>query len=555
MKRNFSLMAFLVFTLLGVCANNTVHAQARPIKTLQNADTLITSDVTWDCDTVYFMKGKIYVTSGAELTIQPGTVIIGDTINKGSLIITKGSKIHAVGTPSCPIIFTSSKKPGNRKRGDWGGVIILGNAKINPAAGVAYIEGITPSPLTEYGGTNDNDNSGELNYVRIEFPGVALSPNNEINGLTMGGVGSGTSIDYVQVSYANDDSFEWFGGTVNAKHLIAYRGIDDDFDTDFGFSGKVQFGISLRDPAVADVSGSNGFESDNDATGSSNLPQTRAIFSNMSLSAGADTTANSLYRQGVLIRRNSHLYLYNSIIIGFPQGINIDGSGTQTNVTNDTMVQNNLVTCKYAPKYVVTTSPSANATVISLLQTNAANSFYADNLTGPNLKKPFSLTKPDFRPLTGSPALSGGNFSYAGLNDPFFTNTNFRGAMGKKASDNWATVWTNFTPTAGTSDYGAAPCDCSLSAAKFSPTVSDDAVDVKISPNPVRGQFYADIKGFNGTVNIKVTNMNGTAVYSAKQNVAGKANIKINLNVNEGIYFVNVTDGTKNITKTIKVVK
>ena len=127
--------------------------------------------------------------------------------------------------------------------------------------------------------------------------------------------------------------------------------------------------------------------------------------------------------------------------------------------------------------------------------------------------------------------------------------------MGKKASDNWATVWTNFTPTAGTSDYGAAPCDCSLSAAKFSPTVSDDAVDVKISPNPVRGQFYADIKGFNGTVNIKVTNMNGTAVYSAKQNVAGKANIKINLNVNEGIYFVNVTDGTKNITKTIKVVK
>ncbi|HRI19739.1 MAG TPA: hypothetical protein PLA68_02240, partial [Panacibacter sp.] len=328
MKMKSLLAKAFVLTVLSAFAVTAGFAQ-KPIKQIGGgADSLITANSTWDCDTVYFMKGKIYVTNGAALTIQPGTIIIGDTIAKGSLIITKGSKIHAVGTPSCPIVFTSSKAPNRRVRGDWGGVILLGKSSINQPGGVANIEGIAPGALSEYGGglTPDvHDNSGELKYVRIEFAGVALSLNNEINGLTMGGVGDGTAIDYVQVSYANDDSFEWFGGTVNAKHLIAFRGLDDDFDTDNGFSGKVQFGIGLRDPAVADVSGSNGFESDNDAAGSANLPQTRAVFSNMTVCAGADSATNNLFRQGLHIRRNSHLFVYNSIIVGYPTGAHMDG--------------------------------------------------------------------------------------------------------------------------------------------------------------------------------------------------------------------------------------
>ena len=131
---------------------------------------------------------------------------------------------------------------------------------VNNAAGDAF-----------YGGTDANDNSGVLRYVRIEFPGIAFTDNNEINGLTCGGVGAATTLEHVQVSYSGDDSFEFFGGTVNAKYLIAYRGWDDDFDTDFGYSGKIQFAVSLRDPEIADQSGSNGFESDNDGSGTTHL--------------------------------------------------------------------------------------------------------------------------------------------------------------------------------------------------------------------------------------------------------------------------------------------
>jgi len=240
----------------------------------------------------------------------------------------------------------------------------LGKAHTNTPGDTQHIEGIVPNPNTLFGGganPNDHDNSGELKYVRIEFAGVALSPNNEINGLTFGAVGDGTLIDYVQVSFANDDSFEWFGGTVNCKHLIAFRGLDDDFDTDNGFSGKVQFGMGLRDPQVADVSTSNGFESDNDASGSTNLPQTKAIFCNMTLTAGGDTTQNPLFGRGAHIRRNSHLYIYNSIIMGYPTGLLIDGALTQNNVFADTMVSSNIIACKDASKYV-TTNPE-NTTV------------------------------------------------------------------------------------------------------------------------------------------------------------------------------------------------
>ena len=155
------------------------------------------------------------------------------------------------------------------QRGDWAGVVLLGNAPTNASfngvQGVGAIEGGVNNSdgLGLYGlglhGPNPADNSGILRYVRIEYAGYAFLPDKEINGLTFGGVGNKTIVDYVQVSYANDDSFEWFGGTVNCKHLISFRTLDDDFDTDNGFSGKVQFGISLRDSAVADISKSRSF--------------------------------------------------------------------------------------------------------------------------------------------------------------------------------------------------------------------------------------------------------------------------------------------------------
>ena len=161
----------------------------------------ITSDMTLTNDQTYKLVGFVRVKSGATLTIEPGTTIYGDYNSQGSLIVQPGGKIMAEGTAENPIVFTSEfNKEGSSQEpsyGDWGGIILLGNAPINVPGGTANIEG----PGDTYGGTDPADNSGIMKYVRIEYPGIAFSPNNEINGLTFGGVGSGTTIDYIQVSY------------------------------------------------------------------------------------------------------------------------------------------------------------------------------------------------------------------------------------------------------------------------------------------------------------------------------------------------------------------
>ncbi len=299
-----SLCAFALFA--------TTLAQASTIEVSGN----ITTNTTWTNNNAYLVKGFVYVKSGATLTIQPGTVIYGDKDSKGAVIIEQSAKIMAEGTADQPIIFTSALPPGQRNYGDWGGLIICGRAPINVPGGTAVIEGGVGS---SYGGTDANDNSGVLRYVRIEFPDIAFQPNNEINGLTLGGVGAGTTIEHVQVSYSGDDGFEFFGGTVNAKYLISHRTLDDDFDTDFGYSGKVQYAVCLRDPNAADASASHGFESDNDAQGTTNTPKTSAVFSNITLvgpQANSGVAVNANYRRAAHLRRNTEFSFYNSVVLG-----------------------------------------------------------------------------------------------------------------------------------------------------------------------------------------------------------------------------------------------
>lgn len=312
----------------------------------------ITTNTTWTADKIYRLMGIVRVgqdekpTSGAvapvilataTLTIQPGTVIYGKTGTPGgTLIIQRGSKLIANGTAAQPIVFTSEKAPNTKKAGDWGGVVLCGKAANNTqgslSTGTNGIEELEGGYGGFHGGgaSPDNaDNSGSLKYIRIEYAGYAFNPNQEINGLTFGSVGSGTTVQYIQVAYSNDDSFEWFGGTVNADHLIAYKGIDDDFDTDNGFSGKVQFGLGIRDPLIADQSGSNGFECDNDANGTSNTPITTAQFSNMTIIGGKATNTTGLnvqFQNGAQIRRNAEQDIFNSIITAYPNGVYIDGA-------------------------------------------------------------------------------------------------------------------------------------------------------------------------------------------------------------------------------------
>ena len=336
-------------------ATVAVTVSATPSKPIVEVTGNITADAHWTADKIYRIKGFVNVgtdtkdapkTSTATLTIDAGTVIYGATGTPGgTLVIHRGSKIIANGTAAAPIVFTTEETV--KKPGLWGGVVLCGQASNNNNA-VIELEGA-------YGGwhsstsPDDADNSGSLKYVRVEFAGYPINPNQEINGLTFGSVGSGTIMDHVQVSYSADDSFEWFGGTMNATNLISYKAQDDDFDTDNGFTGKIQFGIAIRDTQLADQSGSNGFESDNDPTGSTNTPITAPVFSNMTIIGGkqaANTSISSQFQNGAHLRRSTKLSLINSFITGFPTGIFIDGTqGTAiANATGgDLKLKNNIL--------------------------------------------------------------------------------------------------------------------------------------------------------------------------------------------------------------------
>lgn len=276
-----------------------------------NKTTTLTSDKTWT------LKGYVYVTDGASLIIQPGTKIVSDISEKGALCIERGSKIIAEGNADNPIVFTSGKPDGEKAPGDWGGIIILGKAKTNRTS-EPTIEGGVGRP---FGGTDNADNSGILKYVRIEYAGVAALPNSEINALTLGGVGSGTVIEYVQTIYANDDAFEFFGGTVSPKYLYAFATADDDYDFDFGFNGTVNYGVSKRDPQFVDNGDAgNGVECDNDGTGSLAEPFTHPKLYNMTLIGPNVSSALSNHNLGLRWRRATQFTIENSKIIGYMKG-------------------------------------------------------------------------------------------------------------------------------------------------------------------------------------------------------------------------------------------
>ena len=411
----------------------------------------------------YKLRGLVYVTNGAILTIEPGTKIVGETGKNGGLIITRSCKIVADGTAAKPIVFTS--EAAIPQRGDWAGVVILGNAPTNASfngvQGIGEIEGginnsdglgLYGTPATQ--AQNPADNSGILRYVRIEYAGYAFLPDKEINGLTFGGVGNNTIVDNIQVSYANDDSFEWFGGTVNCTHLISYRTLDDDFDTDNGYNGKVQFGISLRDSAIADISKSEAFESDNDAAGSSLLPQTTAVFSNMTVMgprATVGNTGNSLFLCGAQVRRNSSISIFNSVILGYPTGLFIDatkGIPTDNNIPGALFVQNTIIAgCATPVLYSLGTNtnipitPNTTATITSWFNTGAYGNSILTNNTDAGLMAPFNYTMPDFNPAGGSAAATGANFAHPKLATGI-TAVSYKGACA--VGDSWWKTWTRF---------------------------------------------------------------------------------------------------------------
>ncbi len=414
---------------------------------------------TLEASKKYLLSGQVFVRSGKTLTIEPGTIVAGEKKSKGTLVIDRGGKIIANGTKEKPIVFTSNQAPGDRDRGDWGGIVILGNAPVNLNS--PSVEGIEPA--VTYGGTAADDNSGSLTFVRCEFAGIELTPNNETNGITLAGVGNGTTFENIMVTYGGDDGIEWFGGTVNGKYLIVFGTWDDDFDIDNGFSGNLQFGLGVRYPSYADQSDSNGFEWDTNGTNEETELPTTATVSNFTI-LGPAIDGNSFsanYKYGMDLRRRVSASLFNSVVVGYPTAVRMNqntvfpnyesGKGVIANnifygKTNEIVSGNDAVTVASIKDYLTDNDNEISAgTSFQEAAAYTALGLKADMFFGKRLNTAY--TKPSFAVTSGTLA-SGAKFDYdkfeeEGRADKFDKTVTFRGAFG---STDWTEGWTDFSP-------------------------------------------------------------------------------------------------------------
>lgn len=442
----------------------------------------ITANRTLYADTTYTLKGFIHVANGATLTIQPGTTIKGDFNTLGSsLMVLRGAKIQAVGTADAPIVFTSSRAAGSRQAGDWGGLIIVGNALIN-RSGSVEIEGSGTDGQTVVsgknyqvlysGGTTATDNSGELKYVRVEFAGFAPSLNNELNSFTFAAVGSGTKVSYVNAVNGLDDSFEFFGGGFDFSYGVSYEGEDDQFDMSEGFQGRLQYIIAYKSTNIAIRTGAGSYASDmqgieNDGCNGSGCdlgfdtaPFTTPVVANFTLiGTGTQAMHGASGGYGMMLRRGTGGYYVNGVIARYPAaGISLRDVATYARAGSTAIP--NLATADLAVKnvYIAETplafqAASATQNVFELAGNaithnaagTAASLFAGIPATGAT---PAGASAFDFSPAAGSPIATGGLATFTGKlatkAGAVVTGTSYLGAAAPGGAKWWAT-WTNYT--------------------------------------------------------------------------------------------------------------
>lgn len=414
------------------------------------------STQTLDASKKYLLKGQVFVRAGQTVTIPAGTVIFGEKRSRATLVVDKGGKLEVLGTKDKPVVMTSAQAVGERDRGDWGGLVILGNARTNQPDPV--IEGIEPPVV--FGGDNDTDNSGTYRYLRVEYSGIELTPNNETNSITLGGVGSGTTFENVQVSFGGDDGFEWFGGTVSAKNIISLSTWDDDFDCDYGWSGNVQFGLVIRNPFFADQSQSNAFECDNGPNDNDVQPYTTGTFSNITVLGPRDNSGRRMSGNnghGMDLRRRTSVSIFNSFFSGFPVGLRFNTASVQANYEagRGVLANNVLVT----PDNKFAAGGGADAAVVeatwlaanSVIDGTIGDETY--NALGINPTLFFAKhsaanypSNPNFA-LTSGELASGASFENAKFSEAnrqgFFQTVPFKGAFG---AEDWTDGWAEFNP-------------------------------------------------------------------------------------------------------------
>ncbi len=404
---------------------------AGPMNIDVNAD--ITTNTTWTYPNTYFLKKHVFVKGGATLTIEAGVIVKGTLAT--SLVITREGKINAVGTKERPILFTSAKDAPNRAPGDWGGIVLLGKAKINDTAGELGIEGF-PAGTADvlYGGNDDTHNCGTIKYARVEFPGFVLENNKELNGISVGACGSQTKLEFIQIHKSSDDAIEFFGGTAGISHAVLDQGIDDGLDWDFGWSGKVQFVVIQ----TGQGDGECGFEADNHPTSFDLLPRATPTIYNATLIGPTNPTGKT--KIGMLFRRGTAGQVFNTIVTGY-NGLPIDvrdaASVAQTPAT--LFVKNSIFFGNpLQAAWNDVTDNDGNFDEGAYFRTAAFNNKEVD----PKLPTgAFDFTTPSFKPAGDSPALVSGNAAVPDASKGFDATATFIGAIG---ADDWTAGWTSY---------------------------------------------------------------------------------------------------------------
>jgi hypothetical protein len=439
----------------------------------------ITANRTLYADTAYTLKGFIHVANGAVLTIQPGTIIKGDFATLGSsLIIMRGARIEAVGTAAAPIVFTSSRAAGSRQPGDWGGLLIIGNAVIN-RSGTVNVEGTGTDGATVVGGRNytvaysggttDTDNSGTLAYVRVEFAGYAPLQDQEFNSFTFCGVGSGTRVSYLESLAGLDDSFEWFGGTMDASYLVAFETADDVLDMSEGYRGRIQFVIAMATTQLVPRTGAGNYATDlegieNDGcngtgctSGFDSTPLTVPLVANVTIiGCGQSSCVGAGGGYGMMLRRGTGGYYVNSVFARWPTaGISLRDVATYTRAgstatpanTADLQVRNILIAESPLAFQAVSATQNAldlAANNITMTTSTAAQIFTTVPAVG---SAPANIAAFDFMPVTGGPAASGGMATFTGAiatkAGTVVTGTSYLGAVAPGGT-RWWQGWTNY---------------------------------------------------------------------------------------------------------------
>jgi len=416
--------------------SSTLRSQQAPPVNVPGIDKpviVVTGEITgtenWVNTNYYVLRGAVFVREGGTLNIAAGTRIVGEAGSVGTLIVLRGGRLNAIGTADAPIVFTSDQPMGRRGRGDWGGIIINGRARVNFGSGEAAGEGDTGV----YGGTDDNDNSGSLHYVRVEFSGVEFSPDNELNGIAFQAVGRRTSVHHVQAHMSRDDALEWFGGTVDGKYIVASNAADDAIDWTFGWTGRLQYAVVTQRGDDAD----NGIEADNNEFNNNVLPRSHPQIYNLTMCGDRDTNEGSESPRAANLRRGSAFTIRNFLITGFKTvGFQISDAATLAQVDNGTSqigagVSWNITTPMHASVTTYINSgrfPNIRTNVEPGVSTAACSNHEA----------------PNFQPSSIATLAGGQMAPIQPPNDGFFDAVTFIGAVPPAPAENWMDGWTSF---------------------------------------------------------------------------------------------------------------